>query len=97
MLQAEAPGDLPPPGAFLFSGYFHDSRVEMVMVRQPGRTITIDIRSGSLRHFVGSPHRLLSWKYTLNNFSSPGPYSKYLLNAHAMLFDVTGKEGCGGE
>ena len=62
MLQAEAHGVLPPPWAFLFSVYFHDSRVEMVL--EPSR---IDIRSGSPRHFVGMPHHLISWKYTLNN------------------------------
>jgi hypothetical protein len=70
MLQAEAHGALPPPWAFLFSVYFYDSRVEMVLVRQPGRPSRIDIRSGSPRHFVGMPHHLISWKYTLNNFSS---------------------------
>jgi len=74
MLQADAPGVLPPPGAFLFSVYFHDSCVEMVL--EPSR---IDIRSGSPRHFA-----LLSRKYTLNNFSSSKLYSKYLLYVQVL-------------
>ena len=41
MLLADAPGALPPPGAFLFDVYFRDRRVGFVPVRRPGRTIAI--------------------------------------------------------
>ena len=51
MLRAEAPGALPPPGAFLFDAYFRETQssfagasfrgVGFVPVRRPGRTIAI--------------------------------------------------------